>query len=85
MISPSFFRYFNEFVLGFPQEFHRNSLLTNVDLSFYKTNVDSNAISQIVPLLTSIETLNLFYMDIEALIQKEYSARMLESARILLI
>jgi hypothetical protein len=38
-----------------------------------------------VPLLTSIEKLNLFYIDIEGLIQKEYSKAMLASARILFI
>jgi hypothetical protein len=79
------FSYFDEFVLRFMQEFHRISLLTNVDLCFFEPNVDSDALLQIVPLLTSIDQLNLFYIDIEALIQKEYSTRMLASARILFI
>jgi hypothetical protein len=82
---PSFFRYFNEIVLGFLQEFQRNSLLTNVHLCLYKTNLESNALSQLVSLLTSIEKLILFYIDIEAFIQQGYSKTLLESARILYI
>jgi hypothetical protein len=56
-----------------------------VYLSFYKTNVDSDVLPQVVSLLNSIEMLNLFDFDIEALIQKEYSKAMLASARILFI
>jgi hypothetical protein len=84
--SLSFFSYFNQSVLGFLQEFHRKSLLTNVELNLVKTNFDSNALTQLVPLLTNINKLNLlFHIDIEALIQKEYSKAMLASARILII
>jgi hypothetical protein len=65
-------------------------MLTNVDLCLIKTNVDvdSDALSQVVPLLTNINKL-LFNTDTDtdvvALMQKEYSARMLASARFLYI
>jgi hypothetical protein len=75
MVSPSFFSYFNQFVLGFLQEFQRNSLLTNVDLNLYKTNVDSDVLPQLLPLFISVESLNLFHIDIVTLTEIEYSNR----------
>jgi hypothetical protein len=45
--------------------------------------MDSEVLPQIVSLLTSIEQLNLFDIDLATFIKKEYSATMLASARIL--
>jgi hypothetical protein len=56
-----------------------------VDLNLVETNVDSDALPQLVPLFNSIEKLNLHHIDIKALIQKEYAKAILESARILFI
>jgi hypothetical protein len=90
----SFFSYYDESVLGFLQEFRRNSMLTNVHLFLCGDNRRQlNAMNQMMPRLlpsiTSIESLNTYdcYDHNAALFQagffKKELSDMLTSARIL--
>jgi hypothetical protein len=56
-----------------------------LDLCLNKEDVDYNALSQLVPLINSIEKLDLYCIDILKFIETEYSKAMLASARILII
>jgi hypothetical protein len=63
-----FFSYYDQSVLGFLQEFHRNSLFTNVHLSLSGENRRkfddmSQMMTQLLPSITSIESLRPIYVN----------------------
>jgi hypothetical protein len=83
----SFISYCDDSVLGFLQEFHRNSLFTNVNLDLFDNKVyrESKRISslmiQLLPSITSIESVKPLIYCMALL--KEKNSDMLSSARIL--
>jgi hypothetical protein len=86
----SFISYYDQSVLGFLQEFHRNSLFTNVNLALCghhgKFDAMSQMMTQLLPSITSIESLKPIYLnhDYNAALFQEHS-NMLASAKILII
>jgi hypothetical protein len=82
------FSYYDQSVLGFLQQFHRNSLFTNVNLTLLgenrrKFNAMTQMMTQLLPSITSIESLTPTCHNY-ALFLKEHSD-MLASAKILII
>jgi hypothetical protein len=84
----SFISYYNEDVLGFLQQFHRNSLFTNVNLNLFDNKVCreskriSSLMTRLLPSITSIESVKPWRHCMAVL--KEDNFDMLSSARVLI-
>jgi hypothetical protein len=92
VFSISNISYIDESILGFLQEFERNSLLGNANLLFCNAHsspdVQLGMLNKVLPLISSIYSIKLNCHKVLALLQKEYAGheqfkRMLTSARAL--
>jgi hypothetical protein len=84
----SYFSYYDQSVLDFLQEFGRNSPFTNVNLELHgenhrKFDAMSKVMAQLLPSITSIESLRSYDYDHNAALFQEELSDMLTSARIL--
>jgi hypothetical protein len=89
-ISP-LFSSLDESVITFLKEFQSNSLLTNVNLTFYEGDdsaIVSTILTKILPLFDGITSINIRHAEVLTLLGDEYSQiakPMLKSARFLVV